>query len=45
MHQCSYVLARYDLLEIAHDIHVENVDGEVILHAHGSGGDVRLPQR
>ena len=44
VHQSADVLAGDDLLEVAHDVHVEDVDGEVVLHAHGGGGDVHYLQ-
>ena len=40
MHVSTDVFALHHLLEVAHDIHVEDVDGEVVLLAHGGGGEV-----
>ena len=36
----SDVFAVHDLLEVADDVHVEDVDGEVVLLAHRCGGEV-----
>lgn len=36
----SDVFAVHDLLEVADDVHVEDVDGEVVLLAHRRGGEV-----
>ena len=44
MHKSADVLAGYDLLEVAHDVHVEHVDGQVVLLAHASGGQVHYTQ-
>ena len=40
MHQCAYLFALDYLLQITQNIHVEHIDGQVILHAHGSGSDI-----
>ena len=40
VYQCAYFLALHDTLEVARNVHVEDIDGKVVLHAHGRGGDV-----
>src|SRR5574344_922958 len=40
MHQRSDVLSVHHLLEVAHDVHVEHIDRQVVLLAHCSGGKV-----
>lgn len=40
MHQSADILAGDDLLEITNDIHVEHINRQVVLHAHGRSCDV-----
>ena len=40
MHVSTDIFALHHLLEVTHDVHVEDVDGEVVLLAHGGGGEV-----
>lgn len=40
MYESSYLLAVHHLLQVAHYIHVEYIDRQVVLLAHGSGSEV-----
>jgi len=40
VHVGADIFAFHHLLEVAHNVHVEDVDGEVVLLAHGGGGEV-----
>ena len=40
MHQCPYFLACHHLLQVAHNIHVEDIDRKVIVLTHADGGEV-----
>src|SRR5574344_883332 len=44
MHQRSDVLSVHHLLEVAHDVHIEHIDRQVVLLAHCSGGKVHYLQ-
>ena len=40
VHQGADVLAVHHAFEVAIDVHVEHIDGQVVLLAHGGGGEV-----
>ena len=40
MNEGTDFLAIQYLLQVAKDVHVKNIDGQVVLHAHGCGGNV-----
>ena len=40
VHQGADVLAVHHALEVAIDVHVEHIDGQVVFLAHGGGGEV-----
>ena len=40
MNKCADGLAVHYLLQVAHNVHVEHIDGEVVLLTHGGGGEV-----
>ena len=40
MHKCAYVFSFYNLLEVTHDIHVEDVYWQVVLHTHCRSCDI-----
>ena len=40
VHQGADVLAVHHALEVAVDVHVEHIDGQVVFLAHGGGGEV-----
>ena len=40
VYQGADVFALDDFLEVTHDVHIEDVDGKVVLHAHGCCGNV-----
>ena len=40
MHESTDFFTFDYLLEVAEDVHIEDVDRKVILHTHGSGSDV-----
>ena len=44
MHEGAYLLAIHHLFEIAHDIHVEHIDGQMILLTHSGGREVHHPK-
>lgn len=44
MHQRAYLLAGDDLLQIAHGVHVEDDDGQVVFLAHTGGCEVHDAQ-
>ena len=40
VHQGSDVLAVHHAFEVAIDVHVEHIDGQVVFLAHGGGGEI-----
>ena len=40
VHQGADVLAVHHAFEVAIDVHVEHIDGQVVFLAHGGGGEV-----
>ena len=40
MHEGADFLACHHLLEVAYDVHVEDIDGQIIVLTHADGGEV-----
>ena len=40
MHQCAYIFAAHNAFEITHNIHIKDIDGEVVLFTHCCCGEV-----
>lgn len=40
MHQRADIFALHHLFQVAVDVHVEDINGQVVLFAHGGGGEV-----
>ena len=40
VYECADVFAVHDFFEVAHDVHVEDVDRKVVLFAHCCGSEV-----
>ena len=40
MNQGAYVFSLHYLLQIAYNIHIEHIDGQIVFLAHGGGGEV-----
>ena len=40
MHQCADVLALHHPFQVSHDVHIEDIDGQVVFPAHADGGEI-----
>ena len=44
MHQCANLFSGNYLLQVAHGVHVEDDDGQIVFLAHAGGGEIHHAQ-